>query len=475
MSAGLQAVMDLLRRYGVVVREAWRNRVNLEPPVRSRKEAEFLPAALALRDTPVHPAPRVAMWLIVSFAAIALGWVVLGHVDVVATAPGRIVPDSHVKLVQSLETGMVTAIYVRDGQRVTVGEPLIELDETVAAADIRRLSQDLLAAHLEVARNRALLEAQETGMAVQLNGFAGDRVERSRLLTEQRLAVGRYQSYSARLEQFDAELEARDAERRAITANMEKLRETLPIVTARARDFQGLMERNFVSRHGFLELEQQRIETELDLAAQRERLAQVVASRVEVEKQKSYFQAETRREWLDQLHEAERRLVTYEEELLKAESKGRSMTLRAPVEGVVQQLSVHTVGGVVTPAQTLMVVVPGDRPLEIEALLPNKDIGFVGDGQAVEVKVETFSFTKYGTLQGEIVHVSRDAIQDERLGLVFAVRARMTSDTILVDGRPVALSPGMAVTVEIKTGKRRLVEYFLGPLLQYSQESFRER
>jgi hemolysin D len=161
--------------------------------------------------------------------------------------------------------------------------------------------------------------------------------------------------------------------------------------------------------------------------------------------------------------------------LVKAENRSRLMRLTAPVAGSVQQLAVHTVGGVVTPAQALLVIVPGDNPLEIEAFVENKDIGFVRTGQTAEVKVETFPFTKYGTLPGKVVQVSSDAIQDEKRGLVYAARVKLDKATLDVDGKTVNLTPGMAVTVEIKTGKRRIIEYFLSPLMQYKAESLRER
>ena len=151
------------------------------------------------------------------------------------------------------------------------------------------------------------------------------------------------------------------------------------------------------------------------------------------------------------------------------------MRLTAPVGGTVQQLAVHTVGGVVTPAQPLMVIVPRDKVLEVEAMLPNKDIGFVNPGQDAEVKVETFPFTKYGTIHGTVTQVSSDAIQDEKLGLVYSTRVKLARDTIQVESKAVRLSPGMAVTIEVKTGTRRVIEYFLSPLMQYGDESLRER
>ncbi|THF63212.1 HlyD family type I secretion periplasmic adaptor subunit [Pseudothauera rhizosphaerae] len=478
MRPRLQALRDLFARYRAVFAHAWRHRREMDPPVRLPHEARFLPATLALQETPVHPAPRVAMGLILLFALLALLWAVFGHVDVVATAAGKIVPDSRSKVVQPQETGTIHAIHVRDGQVVRSGEPLIELDATVARADVERLRSEFNAAVLDAGRSRALLAALEAG---QPPGLAALRdvlppdLEPPRLEAEQRLVGGTYAAYASALDQLDAEVARREAERRATLAVVEKLRQTLPIVEQRARDYRDLMERRFVSRHGYLELEQARIEQERDLAAQREKLAEIAASRLEAEHQKARLVAETRREWLDRQQAAQERAASLAQELLKAESRDRLMLLAAPVDGRVQQLAVHTQGGVVTPAQPLMVIVPLDNPLEVEALVPNKDIGFVHAGQAVEIKVETFPFTKYGTLAGEVVDVSSDAIQDEKLGLVFAARVRLARDTLLVEGRTVRLSPGMAVTVEVKTGKRRLIEYFLGPLLRYADESLRER
>lgn len=355
---------------------------------------------------------------------------------------------------------------------------MIELDATTARADVERLRSDLLAALLERVRNRVLLAALEDGHPPargQLLAALPQELDAVRLEAEYRLASGAYAAYESALDQLDAEIARREAERRATLALVDKLQQTLPIVEQRARDYRDLMERRFVSRHGYLELEQARIEQERDLAAQREKLAEIAASRLEAERQQARLVAETRREWLQGHQAAEERAAALAQEVVKAESRDRLMRLAAPVDGRVQQLAVHTLGGVVTPAQPLMVIVPLDNPLEVEARVPNKDIGFVHAGQVAEVKVETFPFTKYGTLAGELLDVSSDAIQDEKLGLVFAARVRLARDTLQVDGRTVRLSPGMAVTVEVKTGKRRLIEYFLGPLLTYADESLRER
>ncbi|NVZ67266.1 HlyD family type I secretion periplasmic adaptor subunit, partial [Pseudomonas gingeri] len=163
------------------------------------------------------------------------------------------------------------------------------------------------------------------------------------------------------------------------------------------------------------------------------------------------------------------------QELTKARYQEARTLLTAPVDGTVQQLAVHTVGGVVTPAQQLMVIVPREQPVEVEAMLENKDIGFVHAGQAVTVKVETFTFTKYGTVEGELISVSNDAIEDEKRGLIYSSRIRLKTDHLRVAGQDVMLSPGMSVTAEVKTDQRRVIDYFLSPLQQHRDESLRER
>jgi hemolysin D len=254
-----------------------------------------------------------------------------------------------------------------------------------------------------------------------------------------------------------------------------KLEQTAPMARQRARDFKHLVEQNFISQHGYLEKEQLRIEQEGDLAAQRSRVHELTAALAEGREQRRALVAESRRLALDSLDDAEKRIGMLAQELVKATSRGHLMTLKAPVDGTVQQLAVHTLGGVVTEAQALMAIVPRDEAVEVEAFVENKDIGFVNVGQQAAVKVETFPFTKYGTIDATVTQVSNDAINDEKKGLLYSLRARLAQATIRVEEKSLLLSPGMAVTVEIQTGQRRVIEYFLSPLLQYGDESLRER
>ncbi|HYR05798.1 MAG TPA: HlyD family type I secretion periplasmic adaptor subunit, partial [Gallionella sp.] len=443
----------------------------MKPVSRLPHESQFLPAALALQETPVSPVPRLAMWLLVAFAGIAVLWSTFGHIDVVATARGKIVPNDRIKTIQPFETSVVKAIHVSDGQTVQAGDVLVELDATDAQADTERLTGELDSARLQAARARAMLAAMGGGASPRLTGWQG--VDEVKLKEAQSLLLGQFQEYAAKLARIDAEIRQRQAELRSTQELAYKLMQTVPIARQREQDYKDLLDKNFISKHGYMEREQDRIEKEADLAAQRSKLTEIEAALRQTRSRKAELTAETRRLNLADINDGLQKVAGLEQEHLKAYARSKLMKLTSPVDGTVQQLTVHTIGGVVTPAQPMMVIVPRDNALEVEAFIENKDVGFVKAGQDAEVKIETFQYTKYGTIHAKVISVSHDAINDEKRGLIYSARVKMDRGSINVDETEVNLSPGMAVSVEIKTGTRRVIEYFLSPLLQYGHESLR--
>lgn len=440
---------------------------------RMKSEFEFLPAVLEIQETPPSPLGRAIAWTLIAFFTIAVIWACVGKVDIVAVAQGKIIPGDRIKVIQPLEIGTVRTIHVHEGQAVTKGDLLVELDATSSGADRQRLSEQLMTAKIEAARWRALsaLEFRDENRPFP----APPQANPAQMAVQQRLLQNQIAEYTARLSEIHNTIEQRRAEQAGAKEAVAKLEATLPLVNKRADALKNLADKKLASEHSYLELEQQRIEQQQDLAIQRNRLKETSAAIAGAEQQRLALQAEVKRTALAELAKAEEAATSLTQELVKAEQRTTLQHLTAPVSGVVQQLAVHTVGGVVTPAQQLMVVVPKEHALEIEALVKNQDIGFVRDGQTAEVKVETFPFTKYGTLDAQLLHVSNDAIADEKLGLVYSARVLMKKSVMNVEGKRVNLTPGMAVTVEVKTGKRRLIEYFLSPLLQYAKESVRER
>ncbi|MCF5167591.1 HlyD family type I secretion periplasmic adaptor subunit, partial [Pseudomonas congelans] len=257
--------------------------------------------------------------------------------------------------------------------------------------------------------------------------------------------------YRSNLEQGETEILQRQADIQAARAQVASLQKTLPIATKLAQDYEHLLQKQYIARHAYLEKEQARLDLERQLAVQQISVLQSNAARQQAERRRDGVVAQTRRAMLDLLQQADQKVASLSQELSKARYQEDLTTVEAPVDGTVQQLNIHTVGGVVTPAQPLMMLVPSDVSVEVEAMLENKDVGFVHVGQDVTVKVETFTFTKYGTIEGEVVSVSRDAIEDEKRGLLYSSKIRLKQNHLLVDGKQFELTPGMAVTAEVKT------------------------
>ena len=473
---GAPRAFDSLARHGAVLHAAWTARKQLSPPQRLPDEAAFLPAALSLQDTPPHPAPRRLAWLLVALFTIGVAWSVLGQLDIVAIAPGRIIVSDRTKLIQPLERSVVRAIHVRDGQQVEAGQPLVELDPTAARADMASITEQRRAAESEQLRAQALLRSFGPSSGGSAPGFPGPAgwTAQERAAAQAQLQA-EWSDIQARLARLAAERQRREAEIATAREVVAKLEATLPLSRKREADFLQLAEQGFLSSHAGQDRTRERIELERDLSTAHARLSEAHAALRETQGTAASFVAETLRTLRDREAKAQLALAQAQQEQAKATRREELTTLRAPVAGSVQQLSVHTAGGVVTEAQTLMVIVPREAQVTAEVMLENKDIGFVRAGQAAEVKLETFPFTRYGTLPARIVQVTQDAVQDEKRGAIFLATVRMDAAHIDVDGKKVALSPGMNLTAEIKTGQRRVIDYLLSPIQRAGRESLRER
>jgi hemolysin D len=348
------------------------------------------------------------------------------------------------------------------------GDVLIELDATLNRADRDRASNEYRAAKVEAARLRALIKGQTTFVDPP-------DADRAYILLQQQLLRDQLAEYQAKVAATQHLVDQRQAAVEQTTENILRLEATVPMEVERAEAYKKLLEHEAVTKMDFLQAEGQRIDKAQELAGQRKKLQQDRAAFAEAEKHYRAMVSEFQQTKQAELSALETKAASLLQEVTKAGQKAGLQRLIAPIDGVVQQLAVHTVGGVVTPAQQLLIIVPQDHPVEVEAQVENKDVGFVKEGQPVEIKVETFQFTLYGTIPGRVLTISDDAAPIEKVGLVYPTRISMDRSTIQVEGKQVNLSPGMAVTIEIKTGQRRIIEYLLSPLLKSMKESLRER
>ncbi|WP_428240714.1 HlyD family type I secretion periplasmic adaptor subunit [Gynuella sp.] len=464
------------------LREAWRRDGHSSNDDHQSTIAAFLPAALEIQEMPPHPKARWLARVLLVLFILAVIWAFFGRVNIVASAEGKIIPSARVKKIQPLEKGVVKAILVSEGDHVEQGQALVELDPALTLADAQRLQAELHNLQIRRVSDQTLLQLLQQPEAEQkliivppltfdpaMNVTTEEQTLQSQLLQQQ------WQQYRAQMNVLSSSLAKVQAQQAATREVVSKLQQTLPIVTKQAENMKTLMEKDLISEINYLQVEQERIEQFQDLAAEQQNMTQLQAAAAEVREQINLYYAQISTSLLSEISTLHQQQTSTREELNKALDLNSKRILYAPVSGQVQELTINTVGGVVTEAQQLMLIVPDEQILEAEVFLGNQDIGFVREGMPAEIKIHTFPFTKYGVINAEVINVSDDAIIDEQRGLIFSMLLKMESNHIRVEGKDVNLIPGMAITAEVQTGYRRVIEFFLTPLLKHRQESLRER
>lgn len=458
----------------------------------ANQERAFLPAALEIIETPASPTARLTALGICAVFAIALIWAAFGKVDEVAVAPGKIIASGRTKVIQPFEIGTVRAIHVQEGDRVKAGDVLIELDPTTSTAEHDRAAKDLARARLDIVRLKHLLGQAPAGGWPEIAG-----ADPNDLRSAQIQEAAQRNEQQAKLDSIDRTLAEKEADAAGVRATLAKIAQELPVAEERAAIRKKGIESGFGSEISYLEAEQQALDLKTEKPVEEQKLLSAEAAIDAARQYRQQTAAEFEKGLLVDLAKAQEQADAATEALEKATQRGKLERLTAPVDGVVQGLTVHTLGGVVTPAEQVLTVVPSEGGLEVEAIVDNKDIGFVSKGQKAEIKVETFPFTRYGLRHGVVSDVSMDSVAgdspDSRAGsgprkasdepaaiersrhLIYTAHVTLDRPEMLVDGREVPLIPGMAVTAEIKTGRRSVLSYLLSPLNDYWRSSLRER
>ena len=441
----LDAYHSLWSRYREIFGFHWKHRHSFDSKLFNTHEAEFLPAALSLQEKPVSPTARLVAKILMALVVSAIVWSVIGKTDIIVNATGKVLPSERVKTIESVDVANVKALHVQEGQSVKAGDLLIELDTSAPDAEQSKATTDETTALLQMARSKALIEAIERHSPPVLPSIPG--LLPAIFISEQKHLTEQYQDFMAKLNQIEGDIR--------------RYEEELPIAEKTANDYKDLSNTHDVSTHAYLEKEQAKLDLQGELS--------------NAQHKKSALIEETKRTAYDTLSEGQKVSADSKEDAFKAKVHSKMLKLIAPVDGTVQQLTVHTIGGVVPAAQPLMIIVPKKNSIEVEAQIEDKDIGFIKDNQHAEIKIDAFEYTKYGTIPGRIKHISQDAITDEKKGLLYIAKIIPDRSTININGKMMPLSSGMSVNVEIKTGERHIIEYVLSPLLQHAKESLHER
>jgi hemolysin D len=475
----------------------------------ARSDQEFLPAALAILETPASPVRIGLLWAICLLMAFALCWSYFGEIDILAVAQGKIQPTGRVKTIQPLETGRVSALHVENGQHVAAGEVLLELDPAEAVADevastsafasyraerLRRQAALIAAEKLGAAGSPSSQESQTTPKINWPKDIPAPVRER-----EERVLRGDLGQLRVSVQSYDAQIvQKKDEEHRLDhTISAEKL--LIDTLSQRVAMRRALLARGSTPKAAVIDALETLQTQETQLAQQQGQLIEARAAQDVLAKDRGKTIEAFIADNGQKLAEAERQIDDFEQKAAKAHAKTGHMTLTSPIAGIVQGLTVTSKNQVLTTSEEVMRIVPDDAGLELECYLENKDIGFVKVGQPAIVKIESFPFTRFGTIDAKVVKVARDAIAEpdaqtlegnsakpnknsgafgggQRVqNLVFPVTLRSERASMDIGGVPVPLSPGMTVTVEIKTGKRRILEYLFSPLVETASRAMRER
>jgi hemolysin D len=459
----------------------------------SAKERTFHSPALAIVETPAAPLASGLMWALAALLLGAIAWACIGEVEIVATAPGRLIPDGRVKVLQTIEPALVRAVHVREGQRVKEGDLLIELDPTLSQADLSSSQQRLQQNQQQMARLSLELRGQHLPQGL---GAEAQAKAPSATLTPGQLATiqAREAAYEAKLAEARAAVEEKTKAITSAEATHTKLRINFELAGKRYQQSLALVKEGFFSEAERLKQQQEVVSLEHDLAAQTQTLAQLRAGLQEARHRQAVVEQERKVQILAEVEQASKEGMALQAEFAKAQQLNALKTLRAPVAGVVQSIGITTLGSAVAANQPLLTIVPENTPLIAEVFLSNNDIGYVRVGQAVELKMDSFPFTQYGAVAGTVKWISADAefqnpqaldrqsgpgrpgaasqplgndVPDPRAGgLTYRAQIALASGeaSILVKGRPQALQSGMSLQADIQTDRRRLIQLLLNPL-----------
>lgn len=465
----------------------------------SLSDREFLAPALEILETPASPVRVAFIWIICALVATALVWAYFGRIDIIASAQGKFQPTGRVKLIEPLETGKVAAIYVSNDSAVKAGDKLVDLDKSEADAEARAAAADYASARAESLRRRAALSAAQAGRPFSAPAIPWpDDIGVELRQREQKVLKADLGELSAETASFDAQGGQKAAERDKVSDTIATQKKLIATLQERVNMRQQLVDSKAGTLASLIDATESLQYQQTQLSMQEQQLASLTAGldviARESEKARQTFLSDD----AQKLSEAERRAEDARQRVAKAQAALDHLTLRAPIEGHVQASIISNVGQVVASGQEVMRIIPANSKLEIEAYVQNQDIGFVSVGQEAVVKVESFPFTRYGPIKARVTRIARDAIPapdataiegdpahpanasgfaggERTQNLVFAVNLEPESSTIMVDGVQEPLTSGMAVTVELKTGARRVLEYLFSPLVEVASKSLRER
>jgi hemolysin D len=456
------------------------------PPKRrplSKQALDFAPGLLAIQESPPGRMPRAVMYTVATLLALLLLWTAIGHLDIVASAEGKLVPESYLKLVQPADAGIVKEILVHEGEHVAAGQVLLRLDAQDAQADASRIHTDLALRSLQLRR----VDAELNG--APLKRHPDDPPYMFRQVEAQYRE--RHQTYLDALGQVEEQSRKTQRDYDSGNAVLSKLQQTNPILKAQSEAYSGLGGEGYVPRVTVSDKQRAYIENQQDLLAQQATVEGLSAGVREADQQVRQTRSKYRSDLENERVEAGGEYQKLQQDLAKQTHRSSLLELKAPQAGIVKDLATHTIGTVVSTGTVLLSIVPEEEPLVAEILIRNDDVGFVHPRQRVKIKLAAYPFQKYGLLDGQILQVwpdasdantpngkntgSNDTATSSEAVTGFKALVGLDRQTLTSAGESLNLVAGMQVIAEIREGRRTVLQYLLSPLKGAIHDGGRER
>ena len=432
----------------------------------TKDKHEFKPLLVEIEDRPLNPLGRMLLWTIIAFMTLGSLWLYIGKIDIVVSARGKIIPHGEVKVLQPIETGVISKLLVKEGEEVKKGQVLVEIDPSVTETNLKSKQKNLELLEVESARLMALIEGKE---------FISPAIcKDSDVLSTQRL-IFQTSKLGFKQQQELIKRQILQTQEQISSALVDKHRLAQHSEAVKEREANLLEVIDIIARSEYDDAHKEVIEYEEQIRMREHDIVRLNEQLNELSEKNLLITQDYQNKLLEELTLKRKEATLLKVEIESIEFKKAKQRITSPVDGYVTKLMVHTIGGVVTPAEKLISIVPKDVPLVIKATVLNQDIGFIKEGMDAAIKVDTFNFQKYGLVDAEVIHISDDAIEDEKLGSVYEIYLKPKEEFLVVKGEKVYLHSGMSVTAELKVGKRRVIEFFIYPLIKYLDEGMSVR
>jgi len=425
----------------------------------------FRPHLSEIEETPVSPLGRKILWAIVIFMLIATVWMFLGKTDVVVSARANVVPVGNVKILQALSSGVIKNIYVKEGEAVKKDQLLMEIDPSVEKSNIQAKKKNAQILSLEIAKLQASIEGREF--------IPPSNADPSIVAMMSGMQLSERQNIQTQKNEIDAQMMQINDQISALQIDIENARKTLRMGKEQERRMRKVLD--IIAKNDYYKLQRENLSYQHEIDRKMQEISALRSKLNELRYQKEGISSGYKSKLYQMLSQKRSQLAELKAQIDAVAFKEQKQQIKAPMDAVVSKVSFNTLGGVVQPAQELVRLIPKDAPMEFKAIVENKDIGFIKTGMPVAIKIDTYDYQKYGLFEGNVSKISPNAIEDKKLGLVYEVYIKPKTKYLTVEGQKRYLIPGMSATAELKVAKRRIIEFFVYPLIKYYKEGISVR